>query len=226
MLGKSAYKYFFSKTNGFSILIRSIFDFKILFFFIPGRRSLGSLYSIVSWKRNLQGGYDSSFSVNFDFFRHWRIRRLHPQRSTRSALRSLLWNSRLKEKRKPEEKLQSAKFGLETGFLGSEAPSKKSLLFLFLSVAGFRIWYQWDPHFWNKIDLLYLIKSGILTCVLGFLYLRSGKIDLKAFLFVVFVLCVLFIHPSQGILNFSYFHIFSFLQADIESKKINVGIKV
>ncbi|AVQ13532.1 Uncharacterized protein XB16_3240 [Leptospira santarosai] len=132
----------------------------------------------------------------------------------------------LRKKRKPEEKLQSAKFGLETGFLGSEAPSKKSLLFLFLSVAGFRIWYQWDPHFWNKIDLLYLIKSGILTCVLGFLYLRSGKTDLKALFFVFIILCVLLIHPSQGILNFSYFHIFSFLQADIESKKINVGIKV
>ncbi|WP_061224538.1 hypothetical protein [Leptospira weilii] len=131
----------------------------------------------------------------------------------------------LKKKRSNEENPQGTKFGL-TRFLEDETPSKESLIFLFLLVAGFRIWYQWDPRFWNKIDFFYLIKSGILACTLGFLYLRSGKTNLKAFFFVFLALCILFIHPSQGILNFSYFHIFSFLQADTESKKINDGIKV
>ncbi|EMJ64485.1 MULTISPECIES: hypothetical protein [Leptospira] len=132
----------------------------------------------------------------------------------------------LKKKRSTGENLQETKFGLGTRFLEDETPSQESLIFLFLLVAGFRIWYQWDLQFWNKIDFFYLIKSGILVCTLGFLYLRSGKTNLKAFFFVFLVLCLLFIHPSQGILNFSYFHIFSFLQADIESKKINDGIKV
>ncbi|WP_078124651.1 hypothetical protein [Leptospira alexanderi] len=132
----------------------------------------------------------------------------------------------LKKKRKTRENLQGTKFGLKTRFLENETPSKESLIFLFLLVAGFRIWYQWDPQFWNKIDFLYFIKSGIIACTLGFLYLRSQKTNLKAFFFVFLALCILFIHPSQGILNFSYFHIFSFLQADTESKKINDGIKV
>ncbi|AXR65118.1 hypothetical protein [Leptospira mayottensis] len=132
----------------------------------------------------------------------------------------------LKKKRRTRDNFQGTKFDLEARFLADETPSKESLIFLFLLVVGFRIWYQWDLQFWNKIDFLYLIKSGILVCTLGFLYLRSGKTNLKAFFFVFLVLCLLFIHPSQGILNFSYFHVFSFLQADIESKKINVGIKV
>ncbi|EMO27062.1 hypothetical protein LEP1GSC170_4523 [Leptospira interrogans serovar Bataviae str. HAI135] len=35
---------------------------------------------------------------------------------------------------------------------------------------------------------------------------------------------ILFVQPS--LLNFSYFYLFSFLQTDIESKKINAGINV
>ncbi|ABJ76084.1 hypothetical protein IQB76_09280 [Leptospira borgpetersenii serovar Hardjo-bovis] len=129
----------------------------------------------------------------------------------------------LKKKPRTRDNLQGTKFGLKTGYLTDETPSKESLIFVFLLVAGFRIWYQWDSEFWNKIDFLYLIKSGILTCTLGFLYLRSGKTDPKALFFVFLALCILFIHPSQGVLNFSYFHVFSFLQADIEPKRSTLG---
>ncbi|EMJ93250.1 hypothetical protein [Leptospira alstonii] len=126
--------------------------------------------------------------------------------------------------KRDKDDFQKIGLGSETGFLKDETLFQKGFLFLFLLIAGFKV--QWDFHFWNKIGFFYLIKSGILTCVLGFLHLRTEKNRFKTFFFVFLVLCILFVQPSQGVLNFSYFHLFSFLQTDIESKKINVGIKV
>ncbi|PJZ56610.1 hypothetical protein [Leptospira barantonii] len=114
-------------------------------------------------------------------------------------------------------------YGFGKRFLADGQLFKETVLLLFFLIAGFRIWYQWNSNFWEEIGFLYLLKSSILTCILGFLYLRSGESGLKTLFFLFLVLCTLFVHPSQGILNFSYFYLFSFLQTDVESKKINVG---
>lgn len=109
------------------------------------------------------------------------------------------------------------------GFLKDPMLFREGILLLFFLIAGFRIWYQWTFDFWDGIGVLYLLKAGLLTCALGFLHFRSGENGLRTLFFLFFVLCALFVHPFQGILNFSYFHLFSFLQTDVESKKINVG---
>lgn len=109
------------------------------------------------------------------------------------------------------------------GFLQDPKLFREGILLLFFLIAGFRIWYQWNFEFWDEIGVLYLLKAGLLTCTLGFLHFRSGESGLRTLFFLFFVLCALFVHPSQGILNFSYFHLFSFLQTDLESKKINAG---
>ncbi|AOP34340.1 hypothetical protein A0128_11055 [Leptospira tipperaryensis] len=95
-----------------------------------------------------------------------------------------------------------------------------------LLIAGFRIWYQGDFEFWNGLGFFYILKAGILGFVLAFLYFRSGESGRKTGFFLFLILTILLVHPSQGILNFSYFLIFSFLQTDVESKKINAGIEV
>lgn len=95
-----------------------------------------------------------------------------------------------------------------------------------LLIAIFRIWYQGDFAFWNSLTFFYILKTGILSFALAFLYFRSGESGKKTFLFLFLILTILIVHPSQGILNFSYFLIFSFLQTDVESKKINDGIEV
>ncbi|EMY79816.1 putative membrane protein [Leptospira weilii serovar Ranarum str. ICFT] len=127
--------------------------------------------------------------------------------------------------KRDKDDFQKTEFVSETEFLKDKTQLPKGLFILFFLIAGFKM-VPWDFHFWNKIGFLYVIKSGILTCILGFLHLCTQKNNLKTFFFVFLVLCVLFVEPSQGVLNFSYFHLFSFLQTDIESKKINVGIKV
>lgn len=101
-----------------------------------------------------------------------------------------------------------------------------SVFFLLFWILLFRIWYQSEPGFWKEFGSFYLCKSGILSGLLGFLWFRNGKSKTTTFFFSSMLLCVLLVHPSQGILNFSYFLLFSFLQADPESKKINVGIDV
>ncbi len=96
---------------------------------------------------------------------------------------------------------------------------------LFL-IAIFRIWYQGDSENWTTLSFFYVLKTGILSLVLAFLYFLTGESGAKTVLFLFLILTILLIHPSQGILNFSYFLLFSFLQTDVESKKINDGIEV
>ncbi|PJZ54893.1 hypothetical protein [Leptospira adleri] len=103
---------------------------------------------------------------------------------------------------------------------------KQILPLSLLLISIFRIWYQGDFEFWNSLTFFYILKTGILSFALTFLYFRSGESGKKTVLFLFLILTILIVHPSQGILNFSYFLIFSFLQTDAESKKINDGIEV
>lgn len=120
---------------------------------------------------------------------------------------------------------EETKFDIvRTGFLEEIVQKKERILFLFLWIAGFRIWWQGDIHFWEKLNFLSIVKSGILVCILSFLYLRSRKTKLITSCFVLLSLSVLLVQPT--LLNFSYFYLFSFLQTDIESKNINAGINV
>ncbi|MBM9579719.1 hypothetical protein JWG45_21450 [Leptospira sp. 201903070] len=130
----------------------------------------------------------------------------------------------LKEERRPKRKE-------EPGNLFRENESvrilrKQILPFSLLLIAGFRIWDQGDFPFWIPLGFFYVLKAGILGLVLSFLYFRSGESGGKTVLFLILILTILLVHPSQGILNFSYFLVFSFLQTDVESKKINDGIEV
>ncbi|MBM9499392.1 hypothetical protein JWG44_03915 [Leptospira sp. 201903071] len=103
---------------------------------------------------------------------------------------------------------------------------KQILPLSLLLIAGFRIWYQGDFEFWIPLGFFYILKAGILSLVLAFLFFRSGESGRRTVFFLFLILTILLIHPSQGILNFSYFLVFSFLQTDVESKKINDGIEV
>ncbi|EKO51515.1 hypothetical protein [Leptospira kirschneri] len=119
---------------------------------------------------------------------------------------------------------EETKFDIKTGFLEEIVQKKERILFLFLWIAGFRMWWQSDIYFWEKLNFLSMIKSGILVCILGFLYLRSRKTKLVTSCCMLLSLSILLLQPT--LLNFSYFYLFSFLQTDIESKKINAGINV
>ncbi|EKR72576.1 hypothetical protein [Leptospira noguchii] len=117
--------------------------------------------------------------------------------------------------------VEPTKFDIKTGFLEKTI---HKILFLLLWISVFRMWWQGDIYFWEKLNFLSIIKSGILICILSFFYLRSRKTNLITSCFVLLSLSILFVQPS--LLNFSYFYLFSFLQTDIESKKINAGINV
>nr|WP_246813891.1 hypothetical protein [Leptospira gomenensis] len=107
---------------------------------------------------------------------------------------------------------------------GNGRSLRPSVLLLFFCILLFRIWYQNEPGFWKELGFLYLCKTGILTALLGFLWFRNGNSKTTTILFVSILFSVFLVRPSQGILNFSYFLLFSFLQADPESKNINAGI--
>ncbi|XDD48898.1 hypothetical protein AB3N59_10635 [Leptospira sp. WS92.C1] len=132
----------------------------------------------------------------------------------------------LKQSVRPRDFLEKKTNFLAAEWLDDPGFLRQSRMLVLLLIAGFRIWYQTEFDFWNALHFLYLLKAGILSFLLGVVWLRNGESGARTLFLILLVLIILIVHPSQGILNFSYFHLFSFLQTHPESKKINVGLEL